>query len=270
MSESKHAARIGYHCKLSQISSYDLTLYKTVQVFTEVPQSGRKIKPVNLEKIKTFSATIGNLFVHTPYVERFQNEEWSRQYIMSAKYVNAKGLVYHIPKENIETVVGIIKKLVKLKHECKSNVKILMEQPAYVPTADSTYETPAKLNKLIAACSDISKEDLGFVLDTAHIYAAGVNITSRSAAKAYLIEIKEFDRIDLLHLNGNSHDCKAGCRDIHAIPFSKEDKIWGSVVPKKAGFTEFLTRFLKANKDVIFEIKDKHDPKDIKKMIRLL
>jgi endonuclease IV len=245
---------VGCHCSVNELDAYDTKVFKTVQVFIRVPNTSAKIKATNLQKVKDFVSQVKNLYVHTPYVERFQDEKRSEEMYIEADQIGAKGLVYHLPKDEIKNIIPIIKTLVDIKLRNKGKCKILMEQPAYKATPNTTYESPAKLDALIDACAEFSHDDLGFVLDTAHIYAAGVNLRTLEEAKTYLNSIKNFNRIDLLHLNGNCvHN--AICKDKHAVPFSTEDKIWNGIPYLESGCRAFIVKFIKSNKDIIFEVK---------------
>lgn len=259
----------GCHCNVGNVGNYDLKLYGAVQVFTQVPQTGANVAKHNLINIKDLAQKC-RLYVHTPYVERFKLDEKNvaktKTYMENAMMVGAIGLVYHLPKAPIDEIVAIIDRLVLVKHELKSNVKILMEQPAY-KAGENTYEVPVKLNKLIKACSKFRTEDLGFVLDTAHIYAAGVDIRDYKTANEYLAGIEEFNRIDLLHLNGNEIKNDI-CKDKHAVPFANADQIWNGLTWSQSGCKAFFSKFIAAGKDVIFEVKADKQIDDIWNMLK--
>lgn len=260
---------VGCHCSVNEIDNYDTKFFETVQVFTRVPNTSAKIKSTNLEKVKELTKRVKNLYIHTPYVERMKNEKHSEEMYIEADAVGAKGLVYHLPKAEIKDIIPLIKTLVNIKQRNKGKCKILMEQPAYKAEANLTYETPAKFDALIDACAEFSKDDLGFVLDTAHIYAAGVELKTFNEAKTYLNSIKNFDRIDLLHLNGNCIHNNT-CKDKHAVPFSFEDKIWNGVKYKDSGCRAFIIKFLKHGKDIIFEVKQDSQISEIVNLINII
>lgn len=257
---------IGCHCSINELHNYDTKFFQIVQVFTRVPQTGAKIKATNLEKIKEFTKQVKNLYIHTPYVERMKNAKLSEEMYIEADSVGAKGLVYHLPKDEIKNIIPLIKTLIDIKRRNNGKCKILMEQPAYKATATTTYETPVKLDALIEACSEFSKNDLGFVLDTAHIYAAGVELKTLNEAKTYINSIKNFDRIDLLHLNGNCVHNDI-CKDKHAVPFSDEDKIWNGIAYKDSGCRAFIVKFMRYGKDIIFEVKKDDQIEEIVSLI---
>jgi endonuclease IV len=261
--------KYGCHCSVGNILDYDLNIYGAVQVFANVPQTGAPILAKNIENITSIAKKC-RLYIHTPYVERFKEDEKNLQksydYLDIATKVGAVGLVYHIPKAPIADIVSIIDRLVFIKHKLSSNVKILMEQPAYKAGAN-TYEQPEKLNKLIKACSKFRVEDLGFVLDTAHIYASGVDIRDYKVASDYLNKIEEFNRIDLLHLNGNEIKNDV-CKDKHTVPLSDADKIWGGIEWSDSGCKAFFSKFIANGKDVIFEVKQDHQIAEVYEMLR--
>ena len=263
------AGVVGCHCSINELDIYDTTFFETIQVFTRIPNTAAKIKASNLERIKEFTKKVKHLYVHTPYVERVQDAKRSEEMYIEADKVGAKGLVYHLPKDEIKNIIPMIKTLVDIKRRNNGKCKILMEQPAYKATATTTYESPEKLDALIDACQEFSHDDLGFVLDTAHIYAAGVELKTLDEAKTYLNSIKNFDRVDLLHLNGNCVHNNI-CKDKHAVPFSPDDKIWGNVAYKDSGCRAFIVKFLKHGKDIIFEVKNHGQIQEIVNLIRSL
>ena len=97
-------------------------------------------------------------------------------------------------------------------------------------TAD-TYESPDKLARLAHAmhAADPAGDIFALCVDTSHIWAAGVDISSARAADEWLaaLDAETRRRFRLLHFNGNVN-ARATGRDQHNRPFHTGDAIWGA------------------------------------------
>jgi endonuclease IV len=86
-------------------------------------------------------------------------------------------------------------------------------------------------------------ESCGFCVDTAHLFASGINITEQSTAKAYLEDIQALERPITVALNDQVYGFGKG-RDQHASLC--HGSIWGKFLDfdtpklKKSGLYEFV------------------------------
>jgi len=251
------------------------------QIFTHNPRSGVQTN-IEPDKIKKVTHDI-DLYVHSSYVtvsiwnvnnknkdekksinilQRFESE------LIASKKINANCYVVHIskklPEEIVETM-QIIKPIVK-----RNKVKIGLEMIAS-KSDNKTYETPEKINNLLYLLDQENKNDnkwYGIVVDTAHIWAAGIDITDYKQMDNWLNLIKKKNKILLFHVNGSFHDRCCG-KDKHAIPLSSEDKIWHNTQYKKSGLYALVNFATKNTIAMILEVK-LNDPNEVKKCINMI
>jgi endonuclease IV len=109
-----------------------------------------------------------------------------------------------------------------------SEFKILAEN---VPEK-SQFIHPEDINLLSSAILEekFANLDVGFCLDTAHIYVSSSYDLSYESSNLYVKLLEPTitrGMISLIHLNGSQSIHKSG-DDKHAVPTSSEDNIWGS------------------------------------------
>jgi endonuclease IV len=206
---------------------------KTCQIFTHGPQT-RKKNNYNSEKLKKIKNV--NIFVHSTYltdgywnaVERNAPKRYFKhiqEQLDATDEIGGNGLVIHITR----TTIPIIKKGLDLLYENikqPKNVKILLEFRAMKPGNDCSYETAEKLNNLYYEIKNI-KLNWGFCIDTSHMWATGVDMSNANIVKTWLKDIKCKNKIKLIHLNASSNDTFNLGKDVHIVPFTSEDNIWG-------------------------------------------
>jgi endonuclease IV len=71
-------------------------------------------------------------------------------------------------------------------------------------------------------------------IDTSHIWAGGVDISSYVKSRDYFSELNIITKklLSVLHFNANIYNCGSG-RDTHNKPFEKDDAIWYKYQHKK-------------------------------------
>ena len=167
------------------------------------------------------------------------------------KNIFSEDLVVHLPSDvsgKIDNVIKVVKQVISLFE--KYNVNMCLEH-----VASSMLNTVKSWNtfctKLFTA---IDSDHLKLVIDTAHLWASGLDITTYDVTEDWLKSFKYIDKIEVLHLNGIS--CDLGSRrDKHQIVMCKEDKIWGQgITYKDSGLRSFLQMAKKKNWVVILEI----------------
>ena len=249
----------------------------SIQIFTHGPRSYKSNK-IDYNEFKNKIETNNlNLYIHTSYFSNVWNNKL-QSFITTihqfklASTLKAKGVVLHIPKKNKEDIITGLKKLILELKRKKIDVLILLEMKAIKQDPDLSYESPKKLDLLIKKMKKegIKKKDVGFVIDTAHIYSGRQKIKTYNQAKKYMDDFKNKDWVRLFHLNGNQYNNDEKSRDKHAIPFDKTDQIWCNIKYNNSG-CKYFTEYCKINNlDFILEIKNEHTIKNVKKFVQLL
>jgi hypothetical protein len=213
---------IGVHVKKGSFASYEDAIldacgkYNTqvVQLFVTNPRSNQAIK-INHDRLaQLISGRDLHVYIHASYVCRvwgaYDTNGTSRESLHRdlrvCHQIGARGVILHLPAK-VSKIPPVIQKL--QPHE-----KLLFE-PVATKIADN-YGRPAILTQL----------PYKICVDTAHLWSMGVNVRHRPTMVAWLTDMQ--DRISLIHLNGSYELIGAGT-DKHAVPFSKNDRIWGSL-----------------------------------------
>jgi endonuclease IV len=147
-----------------------------------------------------------------------------------ADKLGSKGVVVHLPRHNMETIVNTM-------HILSENIKnddrtaFTIEMPASRPDEKLTYETSDKINlfvKTLMADSEITI-NWNLCVDTCHLWAGGVNMKKFITWKNTLSRDTR-DKIKLIHLNGAEAKNYGTGKDGHRIPLSRSDAIWGPLI----------------------------------------
>ncbi len=267
---------------LTSITTAFANGYTAAQIFVKVPQSGADIKFAEGEKaeIKKFCKEHNfKLFVHSTYstlVCPKSNVEKNKKLILdqlrACDEIGARGLVIHLHKY---TPDQIAQSLHSMLHGEKYKTRIILEMPGVIPTPNTTYETPEKLGRMIDALEKYfgrGVNKFGICIDTSHVFCGGLDMADYDFVKNYLKQLDD-ERlnswIDLIHLNGCATEIGSH-KDIHAIPFSTQDKIWGGKHFKKSSFTLWLEWIKKNNATAIFEIAGHSAEADVAAMEKLM
>lgn len=238
------------------------------QIFTHGP---RIIKPnaIGANDLKKLQPMI--YYDHTPYpftgiwnIKESKKGPYYTKMLTSMleanRSINSRGIVIHISQKPAQLIADIMNTVIK-PIASKYGVPILLEMVAQKAN-ENTYETPEKLNHL---ANLIGVADWwGFVIDTAHVWCAGVNIRTKASVDSWLAGIQHKQTIKLIHFNGAAAKLGSG-KDKHIIPFSTEDEIWSNYleetrnlidisVAKKSGFYSMIKFALSMNIPIVFEI----------------
>ena len=91
----------------------------------------------------------------------------------------------------------------------------------------NSYADVAQLNVLCDAIdvAGVPKHAWGICVDTAHIWAAGTDISSAEGMSAWLQALKSPEKVKLVHLNGCQTALGFG-RDQHALVTSRHDLVF--------------------------------------------
>jgi deoxyribonuclease-4 len=190
--------------------------------------------------------------------------EMIRAQMISTKKIGGNRLVLHINKVEPEVIAKVMKKIKPIA--IKTGVQLLLEMIAAKADPDTTYETPAKLDRLANAIG--IEAWWGYCVDTAHIWGAGVNITKYEEMAKWIKTLKCKKQVKMIHLNGSSADRGSG-KDKHEIAFSASDKIWGKIAPEKSGLRAIVEFAVKSQIPVICEI-NRGAEEDVRKSIEII
>lgn len=134
--------------------------------------------------------------------------------------IGADGLVIHLHNYSAEKIASLIPKLLSNRPKAK----LYLEIESHKPT-NTTYETPEKLAHLFHMIKEQeqhhdwfnSAEMIGLCVDTAHLWAAGVDVSSAISAKKWIDNVKQIKEIKhiMLHLNDQINPRGSG-KDEHA------------------------------------------------------
>lgn len=193
---------IGIHWDRSKITLDKLKLdcenhglnLRWIQMFTHGPRNTENnITP----KIKQDLENSGlEVYVHLCYVCSLINTDCIIDHLLTCDYINAKGLVIHIPnKYDIPELKKNLRKIDKkgLKRGIKTT--IYLENVVF-----KTDEHIPRLHKLMQFTQNKLKLNYGICLDTCHLFESGIDIRDYNV-------IEQFEQYDLIfHLNDSNGD----------------------------------------------------------------
>lgn len=256
VNEEKSNLQIGTHVFVKPKSTltksiiHDTEFYniKLVQIFTSNPRNGLPLK-IDYDSLKTVDVEI---VVHSPYlVNAIWKETESSMSIFKRDVELAskvsKYYVVHLPKlvsAYMPDIISTIKKLAKI---CDSyEVTLCIE---HIASTDFTLVSHWNSFCDLLYADDISVK---LVIDTAHLWANGIDIRDTSAVSRFFKHFTHIDKVAILHFNGNLHEISSH-RDEHELIASKSDNIWGGK-NMSDGYTVFVKYAKKYNWKVILEI----------------
>jgi endonuclease IV len=244
-------------------SKYNLDI---CQVFTHGPQSRHK-NNYNADILRSLNTKI---YVHSTYltdgywssVEKNSERSLHRYYkhiqeqLDATDEINGKGLVIHITRKKIPIIKeGML--LLQKNIKQPKNVKIILEFRAMKPNDDCSYETADRINKLYNELKSI-KLNWGFCIDTSHMWATGVKMNDVKIISDWFRDIKCSSKIALFHLNASTNSTFGIGKDIHIIPLSKEDDIWGNLINIKTFDNNDLKKIKASSLGIILLWAKKH------------
>lgn len=209
-----------------------------VQIFTHGP---RNFSRVNLD-IDILKKTSLKIYSHSPYpaissLNIADYEKMQKKHIdLYKNYVDLtndipqfKGFVVHLPKN---TPTNITRSINELKNIfTNKNNPIILEMRAMKIRNGYSYILTDELNEL----SDSLKKtycEWGLCIDTAHLWAGGIDVAKKWDKWYNKLTPYTKSKIRLFHLNGALSKLYETGKDKHIIPFSKEDGIWGDIIPE--------------------------------------
>lgn len=191
----------------------------------------------NIIRERNLKAFVHNSYLAHPWKHnKFSLSLIKKQCEIADKY-RFKGLVVHLPVTPLSQNMEILEKLPK---------NVFLENPSCTEK-NAFYVRDDSLNIL-------SSMGLGVCVDTAHLWANNVDISSRDAAKTFidtkLLNINK-DKL-LFHLNDSLNPLGAGV-DFHCNLFGGE--IWKNYIdcPEKSGVSEIVNFATENNLPLILE-----------------
>ena len=252
---SSSSSSIHQHIKNAIKSAHDNADFfvGVVAIFVGGPRMLKII--VSKEDINELSILPVKIIAHSAYCAHpWNGKEYAAKFILSelqvCKDANIQGLVVHLPKAPIKTVMRVLPSLM-----VEGNPIIFLETPAVSPK-ESYYETPEKLSALFMAIREIDPElkNFGLCVDSAHLWTCGVDISSYDDAESWLSRI-DIPKTNLMfHLNDSERDIGVG-PDTHA-PLCT-GKIWSRYKNnvKESGLAAFVNYAVRYNIPTILERK---------------
>ncbi len=253
----------------SLLNQITLNKIKTAQIFLLNPFSGANTTSTDdLNNIKIIIDKYHlNLIVHGAYVDN----PWSsgsieiikREFELCRK-CGASGLIIHLGNKTNESITVVLQKIIK-DIPAIEHVTLWLEINA-AKQSDNTFESPKKLNKLFNIIHELTRNTIllvGLCIDTAHLWACGVSMSSYNNAQLWLNELKV--QPIMFHLNDSSEVLASG-KDIH-MPLCK-GKIWHDYKSRiaESGIACIVNYAKKNNCAIILE---RHDD-DIKADMKVL
>lgn len=247
------------------------------QIFVAGPRSS-KMNYMDYTKIKKYiDKNKINIYVHSNYIAIgiFSVDKSNKETPKSKKIIKniinqmdacdklgSNGFVIHLSKRTPDQIVETLKILYQnIKH---FKTPLLLEQPAKKPDDQMTYETPEKINNLTKLINKkIPKLIWGWCIDTAHLFAAGVEVDEYKVMNKWFVDLKYTSYIKLFHINGMSIDQFNTGKDTHQVVFGDDDDIWNAdfhidninIKSLKKSSICLITQFAKKNNvDCICEI----------------
>lgn len=268
---------IGYHLRhenledpaeFLQIAADNLRQYGGIttpcfQLFLRGPKGYRAaFSPEQLSAIKLAAASNGAILVaHGSFVDcPWDTLQPATSNIIKemnmAAIAGVTGVVVHLGKNSVASIKHVVQTIAaRITPAARANVTLWLEINACKP-ADWTFEKPANLHKLwenVTAANLRAGLTVGICVDTAHLHACGLSLTSAKDA-AYWLSTLPPDAPIMWHLNDNIHPNGSG-EDQHAL--LRDGQIWQdykSLLPvAESGFAEIIRWAVDRNQIIIFE-----------------
>ena len=224
----------------------------TFSIFVSAPKAKRIIvKDSEFADLREFCKS-NTIIAHTSHVSHpWTGDEACIEHIINelrtCEACGIAGLVVHLPKSGLASVEKYITRFVFTRA-----IRLYFETPAVI---DSDFDTPAKLDKLLALIKRIDPELLyfGICIDTAHLHTNGINLHTRAHASEYLDALTIPKNILMFHLNDSERALHTG-PDSH-MPLM-HGRIWEGLALAESGLYPIINFIKKHNVPAILERDD--------------
>jgi endonuclease IV len=253
---------------IKEAKDYGIEL-RAIQIFIANPRTGKptiETDSAQYKELKLYTEHHPEIFfvIHSPYTTTslWNLDSKSHNYaaytmrdeLRVSNDAGFRGVIIHLSSEPL---IDVIKNLPAIIPKTRSYIYL---ESAHVKPNKSHFESPEKLAKLFIQIREKVDPKLtyfGFCLDTAHLWATGVNISSAKDAAKWIEGLKSIHKIlppenIMIHLNGSKHECGDGI-DAHAELMSNDDKIWGKLSYKDSGLAQFIAYAKEFNIPCILE-----------------
>ncbi len=274
--------RFGFHVSIADGLEHAVTKAlktgcRTLQIFSRNPR-GWDAKPLDARAVELFRQLLQEhdirpLFVHMPYLPNLAAED-ARLYersvrvlcedLQRAQMLGAEGLVLHLGHRGSAPVEEAIKKVAaaidRACSEASGETLLLLENAA--GQGSEIGSSFAQIQEIISTLR--SAAHTGVCLDTAHAFAAGYDVSTRSGLEKTLAELDHavgLGLLRLIHLN----DSKTGLG-------SHVDRHWhiGMGCIGEKGFRHIIRHPLLSRLPAVMETPKKEDEDDARNMERVL
>lgn len=242
------------------------------QIFLYGPQKHQKIN-IDVDDVLKVTSNL-DISVHSSYSSTmiWQAEtnpsvcKRIEQQLKACDEILASYLIVHVCKISPDTLINCVNILAPMLK--KYNCTMLLEMVAS-KACELTYETPEKINFINDRLKKYFDSGLiGWCVDTAHLWGAGVDCRSASSMKKWLSNIKNPSYIKMFHLNGSSTELGSG-RDKHEIPFCSADLMWHTIDYDNSAVKVIKEFSIKYNIVIIAEI-NRGTEKEVRKFLSLM
>jgi endonuclease IV len=216
-----------------------------------------------------------NLFVHATYLDNLWGKangvpHFVRQQLKLCDDIHAAGFVLHIANKAPQEIAAAIPQLLK----DAPATPLFLEIDSYAPETNS-YESHANLLALRKELErvDESKQDdtsildrVGICIDTAHLWAGGVNLSTYDAAADWIKKYEDIGfKLTMIHLNDQIWGLGRG-KDEHApLAYGIMWEMYRDS-PRLSGLAAFVDYAARGDVPVVLERKeDKPKPNGLPK-----
>lgn len=214
--------KLGTHIPLSSLLKSDFPINcNFIQVFTKSPRSISAVSKLGNKEIESIKIVLEKysigIVIHAPYTLNFcKSKECQRKSLIEDLNIISKltssnsksGVVVHLgknveKKSKEEAIQIFVSEITTVINETKDLKSMILIETSCGQGTEICFDLK-DLGLLYNSFEENVKERIGFCIDTAHIFAAGYNISTESGTKEY---IQEFDnqiglsKWKLLHLN---------------------------------------------------------------------
>lgn len=257
------------------------------QIFLIGPQSAKEnLNETEKRELATRIKAGTRIYAHSSYLSNPWGSKSAfgislvKREMKLCEEIGIRGVVVHIARKPPAEIAEVIPQLLSSTNEDKThNAPVLfLEIESYRPlekdlaatagtparaSIECTYETISKLNELVAAiiAKGIDMKRVGICIDTAHLWAAGMDLSTYAEMEKWLNEfpVGILRSNIIVHLNDQIWTLGGG-KDEHAplllgTMWGKFHPVKGTDTPENSGLQAMLEWSEKNNIDLIMERK---------------
>jgi endonuclease IV len=211
-------------------------LHPCVQIFVCNPRTG--VKSITDQDIEYMRGLDVPIIVHSSYIcapwkstNPRATQQIFKEYALCCR-IRASGYIVHGANQGADMRPTILSKILAGLDRKDRGPILYFEIPA-AKGPDASLNTGGKIAAFMRAINELPNHgvEVGICIDTAHLFASGVAISSGPEVAKWLVDLDQLSTVPfILHLNDNS--LQSGCgRDEHSQLF--EGQIWRQFAPGK-------------------------------------